>query len=391
MVEIAEIEDRESFEAWLTETNQPREVCIAMAFRAAMRVLPVVWASQIERGRSPISFLRANLVAGVVGLAPHRLLTEPGQASALRAASNAARAARATRADARAAADAAAYAANAAEARAAAAAAAARASYAASYAAARAADAVWSAIRSDCERLAQGQSPTGTPLFPDANPAWFASRYRTIHVATGSPEWWFWHDWFERAVEGHHWHWPTLIEIALQEGDFWRGSDEEVNARIRELVDQHGDLEPDASGDAFEAAPAIDADTLEKTKQNSPNAEEVYLNSVQAFDVRPVTVIPDSPFATAKQRAHHLAADMREKAEGPGGNAYGVFSEIAADLEKELLRSADWPMLVYDMFIKAVAEINLLVETGDLPANDRHVVSPELVTSPLQRQRISCC
>ena len=40
MVEIADIKDRESLQARLEETNQPREACITLAHRAVMRQLP---------------------------------------------------------------------------------------------------------------------------------------------------------------------------------------------------------------------------------------------------------------------------------------------------------------------------------------------------------------
>lgn len=91
MVEIAEIQDRETFQAWLEEPGQPREVCVALAARAAMRALPVVWEDALRRGRySAMAFLRASLIAGVAGLSPPGVLTGREHASAVRAAADAA-------------------------------------------------------------------------------------------------------------------------------------------------------------------------------------------------------------------------------------------------------------------------------------------------------------
>ncbi len=92
MTEIADIKDRDSFKAWLEETNQPRKVCVALAARAASRVLPVVWAVASKSGQfSVLPILRATLVAGVAGLAPRGVLTDRGHASALLAADAASR------------------------------------------------------------------------------------------------------------------------------------------------------------------------------------------------------------------------------------------------------------------------------------------------------------
>jgi hypothetical protein len=125
MVEIADIEDRESFKTWLEETQQRRKACVALAARAAMRVLPVVWGTLIQsKPYSALPLLRASLIAGVAGLAPSEVLTDREYASALRAAA-----------------------------------------LTAAHAAARAA---WAAIRSDCAILQNRQPLHRSPLFPDS-------------------------------------------------------------------------------------------------------------------------------------------------------------------------------------------------------------------------------
>lgn len=233
MVDIAEIEDRESFRAWLEATGQPRQVCVALAARAAARVLPVVWNVADERGRfSALPVLRATLVAQVAGLAPPGVMTEPGHASALRAAADAA--ARAAYA---------AYAANAAYA-------AANAAYAA-YAANAAADAAdanadaWAAIRCDCAEIAAGDSLTAAPLFPEEPPAAISSRWFAVAQRLGESDWDFWLDWYSRLLASKAQNWLLLLEIAIQEDDFWQGSDDEVNARIAGIVARFA--KPDAA------------------------------------------------------------------------------------------------------------------------------------------------
>jgi hypothetical protein len=79
MVKIADIRDRQSFRIWLEETKQPREVCVALAARAALRVLPISWERGLKTGRySPLLPLRAVLVASVAGLAPPSAIDRPG-------------------------------------------------------------------------------------------------------------------------------------------------------------------------------------------------------------------------------------------------------------------------------------------------------------------------
>lgn len=74
MVEIALISDRDSLKAWLDV--QPREVAVAIAARAALRVVPVCWREfQINeavrtRGLTASSFLRLVFILSVAPRSP---------------------------------------------------------------------------------------------------------------------------------------------------------------------------------------------------------------------------------------------------------------------------------------------------------------------------------
>lgn len=335
MVAIEDIRDRESFKAWLEETNQPRGACVALAARAALRVLPLAWADTERAGKySALPFLRANLVASVAGLAPSSgVATNPKAANALKAAANAAvnannwnarriqtPAAGSARAAASGAADyrsalvpndavnCAVWAADAAQ------------------AATTRSDDVWAALRSDCAQLVDGRSLRTSPLFPDVQPSWIANAIQHIHhahpqsfsdvpnvaetpniAATGSKEsrnWFFWIDWYQRLLNGREQNWPLLLEIATQDDTFWRGSDDEVNARIAEILAKYGtpeDEPPTGRSDSTSASvedsealhqlrrrlaavhPALTFSTLSVLEQIAEFREEVrsnnYLNS----------------------------------------------------------------------------------------------------------------
>lgn len=82
MVEIEDIRNSETLEAWLKQIirekgkDEGRRIAILIAHRAAMRALPHFWlwvqdfARALERNLTPISLLRASIVAGAAGQWP---------------------------------------------------------------------------------------------------------------------------------------------------------------------------------------------------------------------------------------------------------------------------------------------------------------------------------
>ena len=67
MVAINDIQGEYSFRDWLYEAGLEQRKMVALAVRAAMRAVPVVWADAERRSYSALPFLRANLVEGVAG------------------------------------------------------------------------------------------------------------------------------------------------------------------------------------------------------------------------------------------------------------------------------------------------------------------------------------
>lgn len=128
MAEIADIKDRDSFQAWLEETEQPRAACVLLAHRAAMRVLPPAWAHAQGRDDWPVMpILRATLVVGIAAVARPSLLTDEGHGRAVRVV--------------------------------------------AAHAAAK--EELWEQVRNDCERLAADKKLNRSAVFSNNRPDWF--------------------------------------------------------------------------------------------------------------------------------------------------------------------------------------------------------------------------
>lgn len=252
-----DIMDRASLKEWLD--FQSHEVAVAIAHRAGMRVAPSFWfMASRGNGEPDLSVLattRSLLTSGVAATYPTpEVRAAAGTASSVDAASAdaaadaavfaataAARAAAASSAGVGAAADTAAFAATAAAARA----------FATRDVAARAAadTAAWDAVRYDAsilDAVETGRAIFAHPLRPEAINQ-LEDDWRAVRVAwqAAAPNWQFWIDWYEAALEGRplrgDWdrHWDLLSEIALIPDVDWTAGPDRVNARIAELAAKH--------------------------------------------------------------------------------------------------------------------------------------------------------
>ncbi|PSL21931.1 hypothetical protein [Shimia abyssi] len=255
MVEIADIQDRKSLEAWLK--GQSQHVTVAIAQRAASRVLPLYWHWCLTdddaqaRDLTALPLLRAVMISGVACKTPTPDIKDASFAAAdasfdvsASAASFAADAASFAAADASfdVSASAASFAADAASF-------AVAADAAAFFAAASDASAkrlFWDCVRRDAEGLAAGGTLSARPLWHDsASP--FRRLWDAIVQAGGArttkdqANWTFWIAWYQAELGGV----PMLgkpertlemlSEIALIDPDFWDQGPDVVNPRIREI------------------------------------------------------------------------------------------------------------------------------------------------------------
>lgn len=271
MVEIADIEDKDSLRAWLE--NQPREVSVWIAFRAAARALPVwwggvlseEWAQQLDL--TSLAVLHALLVSAVasrdtrtnqlkIAHAAHAARARTFDEAATTRGTIASVAVRASRAALMSAfavrtmpsREGRAHTGDAVEYAASAAADAAARSAVADIDAKAAFDAtdelVWKSVRTDATKASQGQLPDALSLWHDVqNP--FEKDWTDIKAqVAASPDaadWQFWIDWYDAQLAGRTMlrdpvrTWDMLEEIALIDPETWDAGPDVVNPKIREI------------------------------------------------------------------------------------------------------------------------------------------------------------
>ena len=253
MVKIWDIEDQGTLKAWLE--NQPREVAVWIASRAAARVLPVWWDAVLaeewtrERDVGALLVLRCLLVSSVAPVRPSEDIRRAAEAAypaavdvAYPADAHATNAAYAAIAYAAAAAYVAASPSTSASAAAASAFAAADATDAA--AGDTPAAAVWHAVRVDAKQAGGGNIPNVRSLWPEGRGPLLEQWEKTVWRVTtseGAEDWRFWTYWYDALLDGRPMlgdaarTWEMLEEIALIDTATWDAGPEVVNPVIRKI------------------------------------------------------------------------------------------------------------------------------------------------------------
>jgi hypothetical protein len=247
-VEVEGIKDQESLRAWLeslpklTEAEHELVRCwaVAIAHRAAMRVLPVFWNSRLayearKRDLKIDTILIANLFCSFLASSKYPTFNKMSFSVATRAgaeafafdggadaAFSATYAISANYFGPEHAALSAEYAADA---------------YALACGTSK--EAVWHSIRADCIALCSGGALETTPLWMGHNPLrdlWFDLRPK---VLSHKEDWHFWVEWYDNALYGRPQDTNILTKIALINQSDWDKSPEHINALIQQIVAAH--------------------------------------------------------------------------------------------------------------------------------------------------------
>lgn len=355
MVEIPDIEDRESLEAWLKD--QPRETALWIASRAAARVLLVWWRVALrERAiRDPslgvLSPLRCLLMSSVAIEEPSEDMRRAA-ATASKAAANveidvpleeetnvklmvgdtaynlfgavAKAAAETTDADTTAVS-----------------------AVRVLYNYTRGARA-WEAVRTDCAALAEGEPLAHAPLWPGrANPLqdrWDAVTARLRDAPPPGGPWVFWREWYQGLLDGTTMDPGLLTRIALIDPEHWDAGPERVNPMIAEMVAEHA-------------------------AARTPNAERIVENpETERLRLEAVSDLPPD-------RLSEIRAKMLDAAEIFGETVEGNQPYSALSAEVELVRNAAAsedvrPIRLYDVCRRAVRRTQRKAALGECPEND---------------------
>lgn len=353
MVEIADIIDRGSLEAWLNDQPDIRAASNIIAHRTAMRVLPLAWnwfASPARKADvAPLSVLRVSLTSGVVcsaGTPEVRAAAYSAARSAVLSSDSAVGSAVLS----------AVFSADSAAASAADSAAA-----SAQSAAFSAAD-IWPSIRADCANLIAGVDLTTQSLWPTSNPQadqmWQDLKSTLQARSTGSKatargapalDYTFWINWYDHALAGTETRWDMLTEVALLDDKIWQGN---ANALMDEIH-------------AIERKHATAATPYAERIEENPDTHK--LRSV------PLSQLP-------ADRGHDIADRLRDAAEiipvnDPSANAQ--YASLGPDIE--YLKSGvekyhGRPARLYDVVMAVTARLEHRIQVGDCPTPEQDVL-----------------
>lgn len=342
---VKKVSDRGSLERWLS--GKPREVAVAIAVRAALRVFPCVIIDEDHQISNVLGLAfiteRALLVASVAPVSSTKKIGRiPAFVATTSSANNYA---------AKAAADAAfaVYVAIVADA---ASAAVANAATAYAYATGNsAADAFWIDVSNDLTAFENGIDAKSVLEFPLWQNRWkpeipLAKQWTKIwkHLDAHPLDWSFWIDWYQGILDGRPQNWEMLEEIALIDPEDWDKGAEHVNGLI--------------SG--------IQAQYLRKA---TPYSEKIEINP-DTGKLRSVPKPMDNErlYRTALERVRDALDDLRPN--GILAQHHGGLEKIAKRLDRTLDRYDDNPQRVHDDFLLSAKQIATLVESTEVAKDE---------------------
>ena len=353
MVEIADIVDQESLEAWLKD--QPKKVSVWIAWRAGMRVLPFYWywaltAKENRKKNLPVlPVLQSSLTSGLAFKLPTTEIVDVAEAippvsavsipdSAVNAAAVAVRAANAARSAVTHALtkDAAAFAGRAVVAN----------------VELLPSEALWILPRADCEAVNIGVNLDHLFLWPDGeNPfsdVWAKlkskclgsgiSSFRENASGAEDVDWSFWIKWYDSILAGAPLDGAMLKEIALIEPAEWDKGPARVNFLIGEIEQKY----------AREATPYPETLTYDGE-----------------YHVVPISKLPARSLKDARDRIADVSRDMRKS-----GNQYSALGDEADVLDDVLERYPDRAIRLFEVCHKVVGHVARHIENGVLPEGD---------------------
>ena len=364
MVEIKDIVDRESLEAWLK--TQPRRTSELISHRAAMRVLPVFWnwaLSQKNKEEIDNCLLWTfwlSVVSEVIAYYPSPEIKMNLRSSADIALQSMPEGAGNAVAPAKFAigstGNAATYSSDFSIANGAAIGA-----KAVGYAASAAGVGFWSEIRTDCEVVNQRQESLRQKLW--RNPSIIIQRHwlnQKNLLLIREADWGFLVRWYDAELDGETIGWKTLEFIAGFSVDDWMLGVKHISRLISDFENKVKKVNPD------------DLERLAEDRMlaATPLAEKVELNP----ETRRLRVVPERMSQKALyniilEKIRDGMADLRDSSEFDN-----ALSALAPVFEKVLDRTFEKylssPQRVHDDFIKAKRRIQKLLDIGEVAPND---------------------
>lgn len=347
MVEAADIHDDESLKAWLDD--QPSEVAVWIATRAALRVGPILWNETAPAKKvdlKSIFFLRSLLILGVLGTTPTNAIRSAAIASASSVSgivfnsaafdpeSNTAFSAVFGSVFAADSAAATAAASTAARVR--------SATYIVAAAAVSSASRaspidIWPDVTADAVLVVDAEVPTASTLWNRKNPI-ESGEWQDVLIKwqESGAGWQFWIDWYEAILAGRQINPKMLEDIALIDGEDWDKGADHVNEIIAAIVGKYR-LDRVIADNPYALRVKLD----EKRKKLSAHA----VDSVDASQAS----------ATARQAMKDFTGRCRAD-KSPNGMLQilgAACDDAIKDLRRDLRRYPDNVVALYDALMSA--------------------------------------